>query len=105
MVRIPKSLRFLPQNRVIPSDVRFSFFPPESLFLVPFRAVSLRHVQQLPKQRHIQPEDFQILRDVVVNKRREEKIEKWIQDKINTTYVRISPDWRNCEFQYKGWVK
>ncbi len=50
-------------------------------------------------------EDFQILRDVVVNKRREEKIEKWIQDKINTTYVRISPDWRNCEFQYKGWVK
>ena len=50
-------------------------------------------------------EDFQRLRDVVVGKRREEKIEKWIQDKINSTYVRISPDWRNCEFRYKGWVK
>lgn len=50
-------------------------------------------------------EDFQVLRDVVVNKRREERIEQWIKDKINTTYIRISPDWRNCTFQYSGWIK
>lgn len=50
-------------------------------------------------------EDFQVMRDVVVNKRREDRIEKWIKDKIQTTYVRISPDWRNCTFQYSGWVK
>lgn len=50
-------------------------------------------------------EDFQTLRDVVVNKRKEEKIEQWIKDKITTTYVRISPDWRNCKFHYEGWVK
>lgn len=50
-------------------------------------------------------EDFQTLRDVVVNKRKDEKIEQWIKDKIKTTYVRISPDWRNCNFHYKGWVK
>lgn len=50
-------------------------------------------------------EDFQTLRDVVVNKRKEEKIEQWIKDKIKTTYVRISPNWRNCNFHYEGWVK
>ena len=50
-------------------------------------------------------ENFQTLRDVVVNKRKEEKIEQWIKDKIKTTYVRISPDWRNCKFHYEGWVK
>lgn len=50
-------------------------------------------------------EDFQTLRDVVLNKRKEEKIEHWIKDKIKTTYVRISPDWRNCNFHYEGWVK
>ncbi len=50
-------------------------------------------------------EDFQTLREVVVGKRRDEKLEQWIQNKINTTFVRISPDWRNCQFQYKGWVK
>lgn len=50
-------------------------------------------------------EDFQRLREEVVNKRSEEVIEKWIHDKIRTTYVRISPEWRNCDFHYKGWVK
>ena len=50
-------------------------------------------------------EDFQTLRDVVIGKRREEKIEKWIREKIQTTYIRISPEWRNCSFQYPGWVK
>ena len=50
-------------------------------------------------------EDFQTLRDVVVNKRSEEAIEKWIKEKINTTYIRISPEWRNCNFKYKGWIK
>lgn len=50
-------------------------------------------------------EDFQTLRDEVVNKRSEETIEQWIQDKIKTTYIRISPEWRNCHFKYKGWIK
>lgn len=50
-------------------------------------------------------EDFQRLREVVVAKRREEKIEQWIKDKIKSTYVRINPEWRNCTFQYEGWVK
>lgn len=50
-------------------------------------------------------EDFQALRDVVVDKRSEEAIGKWIQNKINTTYIRISPEWRNCNFRYKGWIK
>ena len=50
-------------------------------------------------------EDFQTLRDVVVNKRSEEAIEEWIKEKINTTYIRINPEWRNCNFKYKGWIK
>lgn len=50
-------------------------------------------------------EDFQILRDEVIAKRSEEKIQSWIKEKIRTTYVRISPEWRNCDFEYKGWVK
>ena len=50
-------------------------------------------------------EDFQVLRDQVIAKRREEKINNWIKEKVNSTYVRISPDWRNCDFKYEGWVK
>ena len=50
-------------------------------------------------------EDFQILKDVLVNKRQEEVINDWIKEKQKSTYVRINEDWRDCEFQYPGWIK
>ena len=50
-------------------------------------------------------EDFQILRQIVHDRRAEEFIQKWIREKQRSTYVRINPDWQNCEFQYPGWVK
>lgn len=50
-------------------------------------------------------DDYQILQDVVQNKISEEKIESWIREKQKVTYVRINEDWRNCDFQYDGWLK
>ncbi|MCR5181166.1 MAG: peptidylprolyl isomerase [Bacteroidaceae bacterium] len=50
-------------------------------------------------------EDFQILRQIVQNRRSEEFIDKWIREKQRSTYVRINPEWQQCEFQYPGWVK
>ena len=50
-------------------------------------------------------EDFQVLREVVYEKRCEEQLEKWIKEKIRNTYVRIKPEWRNCNFKYEGWIK
>ena len=50
-------------------------------------------------------EDFQKLRDVVYEKRCNEKLDEWIANKIKTTYVRINPGWKNCTFKYKGWIK
>lgn len=50
-------------------------------------------------------EDFQKLRDVVYEKRCNEKLDEWIANKIKTTYVRINPGWENCTFKYKGWIK
>lgn len=50
-------------------------------------------------------EDFQTMKDIVLAKRREEFIDKWIKDKIKATYVRINDRYKNCDFQYEGWVK
>jgi peptidyl-prolyl cis-trans isomerase SurA len=50
-------------------------------------------------------EDFQIMKDVVMAKLREEKIHKWVVDKIKNTYVRINDDYRDCEFEYQGWIR
>lgn len=50
-------------------------------------------------------DDYQSLKDMVVNKLQEEKIEKWIVEKQKSTYVRINENWKNCTFKYPGWIK
>ena len=50
-------------------------------------------------------EDFQVMKDVVMAKRREQIIHDWVVSKIKTTYVRINPQYSNCEFEYEGWIK
>ncbi len=50
-------------------------------------------------------DDYQAMQDVVVAKQSVEKIQKWIREKQQTTYIHINDEWRNCEFQYPGWIK
>lgn len=50
-------------------------------------------------------EDFQVLREIVTAKKKEEFIADWIKEKQKNTYIRINEEWRDCEFQYPGWVK
>lgn len=50
-------------------------------------------------------EDFQVLREIVEEKKSEELLLHWIQEKQKNTYVRINEDWRDCEFRYPGWIK
>lgn len=50
-------------------------------------------------------EDFQVVKDVIVGKIKEQKLKQWIAEKQKTTYVRINGDWCDCEFQYPGWGK
>lgn len=48
-------------------------------------------------------EDFQVIKEVMEGKMRQEKLEAWIKKKQKTTYVRINENWRDCEFMYPGW--
>ncbi len=45
------------------------------------------------------------MKDIVLAKRRAEFIKEWVQKKIKTTYVRINDNYKNCNFEYEGWVK
>lgn len=51
-------------------------------------------------------EDFQVMKDVVLNKEREKTIHDWVVDKIKHTYVRMLPQYREPgKYEYQGWVK
>jgi peptidyl-prolyl cis-trans isomerase SurA len=50
-------------------------------------------------------EDFQVMKDVVLNKRNEECIHQWVVDKIKSVYTRLNDNYRDCKFEYEGWFK
>ena len=50
-------------------------------------------------------EDYQDLKDIVMAKRRDEVLHKWILEKQRHTYVRINENWQKCDFKYPGWIK
>lgn len=50
-------------------------------------------------------EDFQVLKNVVLQRRKNEKIQQWIQEKIKTTYLYIDDKYKNCQFKYSGWIR
>ena len=50
-------------------------------------------------------EDFQVMKDVVLNKRNEERVHQWVVDKIKSVYTRLNENYRDCKFEYEGWFK
>ena len=66
--------------------------------IVKLRARTLSHKANLT-------DDFQALRTIVENQKKEELLRDWIVKKQKSTYVRIAEGWRNCDFQFPGWIK
>ena len=50
-------------------------------------------------------DDYQTLKDMVTATKNQEYIENWIKEKQKETYIQISPEYKNCQFHYPGWIK
>lgn len=50
-------------------------------------------------------QDFQAMKDIVEARRKADFLKDWVQKKIKSTYIRINDDYKNCNFEYQGWVK
>lgn len=49
-------------------------------------------------------EDYQKIKDMYEDKKKQQIIENWVKEKQKKTYVYIEDGWRNCEFKY-NWMK
>lgn len=49
--------------------------------------------------------DYQTIKMMAENKKRQELLDKWLKNKIRTTYVRIDENWKDCDFRYEGWIR
>ena len=49
-------------------------------------------------------DDFQAIKSMLEQKQSSEFLHNWILKKQKTTFIQISPEWQNCEFEYPGWI-
>ena len=50
-------------------------------------------------------EDFQVMQDVVLSKRKAEFIPEWVKNTIKNTYISMKSRYKNGDYEYDGWVQ
>ena len=50
-------------------------------------------------------EDFQVMRDIVLEKERKKFLDEWVRNKIKETYVRMKDRYKTGTYEYDGWVQ
>jgi peptidyl-prolyl cis-trans isomerase SurA len=50
-------------------------------------------------------DDYQTLYDAALVKERSKSFDKWVKNKIGITYIKISDEFKGCEFLKEGWLK
>ncbi len=68
-----------------------------------FRIVKLDNV--LPAHAANMKDDYQTLYDAALSKERTKVFDKWVKNKIEVTYIKISEEFKGCEFLKSGWLK
>jgi len=49
-------------------------------------------------------DDYQMIQTAALNKKKQEVIEKWVNEKIGNAYIQLAPEYRSCEFMYR-WIQ
>ena len=68
-----------------------------------FRIVKLDNV--LPAHSANLKDDYQNLYDAALVKERAQVFDKWVKNKIGITYIKISDEFKGCDFLKNGWLK
>ena len=59
---------------------------------------------RIPGHKATLADDFNLIKQMYENHEKEKVITRWVEQKIQDTYVKISDGWDKCEFRYKGWI-
>ena len=68
-------------------------------------AAIIKLKDKIPAHKATITEDYQVMKNLVLEKEREKVINDWIVEKIKHTYVSMKPRYRQGQYEYQGWVK
>ncbi len=64
----------------------------------------VRLVDRTVPHRANMDDDYQMIQAAALNKKKQEVIETWTNDKIGNAFIRISPEYASCKFMYR-WIR
>jgi len=70
---------------------------------VVFRIIRLDN--EIPAHRANLKDDYQNLYSTALLNKQTKTYDDWVKKKIETTYIKISDEFKSCEFLTKGWIK
>ena len=50
-------------------------------------------------------DDYQMIQDMALAKKKEDEIRKWVTERQKETYIKIEGKYKDCEFDFPGWIK
>jgi peptidyl-prolyl cis-trans isomerase SurA len=50
-------------------------------------------------------DDYQFISDAALNKKKTDAYQKWINEKIKRTYIKVGEEYRDCSFYNQGWLQ
>jgi peptidyl-prolyl cis-trans isomerase SurA len=59
----------------------------------------------IPQHQANLSDDYAIIQEMAKADKQHDIFKNWIRAKLKSTYIRIDPSFRNCEFEFEGWVK
>jgi len=50
-------------------------------------------------------DDYQMIQDMALNKKKQDEMVRWVNEKQKETYIKIEGTYKNCKFDSPGWIK
>ncbi len=100
--QIDPSINFVLRNMKV-GEISDAFEAREETGLPTYKIIYLKR----SKKAHTvnTKDDYQMIQNMALERKKQEEINKWVEDKIDDTYVKIDPAYKNCTLNFKGWNK
>ncbi len=70
------------------------------------KSISIISIKSIvPAHKLNMQEDYQMLLNNATNYKTQTLVNKWIEKKVKSTYVKMAPEYHTCKFNINGWVK
>ncbi len=67
--------------------------------------VIIKQKRKIPPHRANLKDDYQLIQNIMTEKRRQDAVNDWIKEKQLETYITIHDGWKDCDFEFKNWIK